>query len=32
MSEPTIDRDPFEVVAASFLQRYRAGERPSVEE
>ena len=32
MSEPTIDRDPFEVVAESFLARYRAGERPSVEE
>ncbi len=30
MSEPTVDRDPFEVVAESFLARYRAGERPSV--
>jgi WD40 repeat protein/serine/threonine protein kinase len=32
MSEPTIDRDPFELVAESFLARYRAGERPGVEE
>ena len=32
MSEPTSDRDPFEVVAESFLARYRAGERPSIEE
>ncbi|WP_165230636.1 WD40 repeat domain-containing serine/threonine protein kinase [Aquisphaera insulae] len=32
MSEPTADRDPFEVIAGSFLARYRAGERPSVEE
>ena len=32
MSEPTVDRDPFEVVAASFLARFRAGERPSVAE
>ena len=32
MSEPTVDRDPFEVVAESFLARYRAGERPSIEE
>ena len=32
MSESTVDRDPFEVVAASFLARYRAGERPSIEE
>jgi eukaryotic-like serine/threonine-protein kinase len=32
MSEPTVDRDPFEVVAESFLARFRAGERPSVEE
>ena len=32
MSEPTVDRDPFELVAESFLARYRAGERPSVEE
>ena len=28
MSEPTVDRDPFEVVAESFLARFRAGERP----
>ena len=32
MSEPTADRDPFEVVAESFLARYRAGERPSIAE
>ena len=32
MSEPTVDRDPFEVVAGSFLARFRAGQRPSVEE
>ena len=32
MSEPTSDRDPFELVAESFLARYRAGERPSIEE
>jgi len=32
MSEPTVDRDPFEVVAESFLARFRAGERPSVAE
>jgi serine/threonine-protein kinase len=32
MSEPTVDRDPFEVVAASFLARYRAGQRPGIEE
>ncbi len=30
MSEPAIERDPFEVVAESFLARYRVGERPSV--
>ena len=30
MSEPSIERDPFEMVAESFLARYRAGERPSV--
>jgi hypothetical protein len=32
MSEPSVDRDPFEVVAESFLARFRAGERPGVEE
>jgi WD40 repeat protein len=32
MSEPNVDRDPFEVVAESFLARYRAGERPGIEE
>src|SRR5262249_20819061 len=32
MSEPRVDRDPFEVVAESFLARFRAGERPGVEE
>ena len=32
MSDGSGDLDPFEVVAASFVARYRAGERPSVEE
>jgi WD40 repeat protein len=32
MSEPAPDRDPFERVADSFLARYRAGERPSIDE
>src|SRR5262249_28831843 len=32
MSEPTVDRDPFEVVAESFLARFRAGERPIIED
>jgi WD40 repeat protein len=32
MSEPSVDRDPFEVIAESFLARFRAGERPSVAE
>jgi len=32
MSEPTVDRDPFEGVAESFLARFRAGERPSIAE
>jgi WD40 repeat protein/serine/threonine protein kinase len=32
MNDPTCDRDPFEVVAESFLERYRAGERPSIED
>ena len=32
MNEPTADRDPFEVIAASFLARYRAGQRPSIED
>src|SRR3954453_7554138 len=32
MSEPTSDRDPWELVAESFLARYRAGQRPSIEE
>jgi serine/threonine protein kinase len=27
-----IDRDPIEVMAESFLERYRRGERPSIEE
>ena len=30
MSEPSIGRDPFEVLAEEFLARYRAGERPSI--
>src|SRR5262245_65964660 len=32
MSEPPLDRDPFEGVAESFLARFRAGERPSIAE
>ncbi|WP_165229604.1 serine/threonine-protein kinase [Aquisphaera insulae] len=32
MSDATSDCDPFEIVAESFLERYRAGERPSIEE
>ena len=32
LAEPAVDRDPFEVVAESFLARFRAGERPSIEE
>ncbi len=32
MSDPSADRDPFEVVAESFLARFRAGHRPSIEE
>ena len=32
MSEPTVDRDPFEVVAESFLARFRAGQRPSIDD
>ena len=32
MNEPTVDRDPFEVIAESFLARFRAGERPSIED
>ncbi|MDG3002391.1 serine/threonine-protein kinase [Paludisphaera mucosa] len=32
MSEPHLDRDPFEAVAESFLARFRAGERPTVAE
>src|SRR4051795_6499992 len=32
MSEPTSVRDPWELVAESFLVRYRSGERPSIEE
>src|SRR6516164_924915 len=32
MSEPIIDRDLFGPVAESFLARYRADERPSIEE
>jgi serine/threonine protein kinase/WD40 repeat protein len=32
MSEESSDLDPFEVLAESFLARYRAGERPSVDE
>ena len=32
ITEPTVDRDPFEVVAESFLARFRAGERPSIED
>ncbi len=32
MSEPTVDCDPFEVVAESFRARFRSSQRPSVEE
>ncbi len=32
MSDPTVDRDPFELVAESFLARFRSGERPGIEE
>ena len=32
MSEPTSDRDSWELVAESFLARYRTGERPSIDE
>jgi serine/threonine protein kinase/WD40 repeat protein len=32
MSAANEDRDPFDAVAESFLERYRAGERPSVSE
>ncbi len=32
MTDSTSDRDPWELVAELFLARYRAGERPSVEE
>jgi hypothetical protein len=32
MGDPTVDGDPFEVIAESFLARFRAGERPGVEE
>ena len=32
MSDSTSDRDPIEVLADSFLARFRRGERPSVEE
>ncbi len=28
MNDPSLDRDPFEGVAESFLARYRAGEPP----
>jgi WD40 repeat protein/serine/threonine protein kinase/tetratricopeptide (TPR) repeat protein len=32
MSDATADRDPIEVLADSFLARFRRGERPSVED
>src|SRR5947209_8621660 len=32
MSDPTLNRDSWELVAESFLSRFRAGERPSIEE
>ncbi len=32
MSDPSVDRDPFEIVAESFLAQFRANKRPSVEE
>ena len=31
-SDSSSDRDPFEGLADSFLARFRAGERPSIEE
>jgi eukaryotic-like serine/threonine-protein kinase len=32
MIDPSLDRDPFELVAESFLARFRNGERPSIDE
>jgi hypothetical protein len=32
MSESIADRDPIELLADSFLARYRRGERPSIED
>src|SRR6516225_8984773 len=32
MSESTADRDPIEMLADSFLARFRRGERPSIED
>ena len=32
LAEPAVDRDPIEIVAESFLARFRAGERPSIED
>jgi eukaryotic-like serine/threonine-protein kinase len=32
MSDMTADRDPFEVVAESFLARFRSGELPSIDD
>src|SRR5690242_2678589 len=32
MSDSSADRDPIEMLAASFLARFRRGERPSIEE
>src|SRR5262249_51948068 len=32
MSDSSADRDPIEMLAASFLERFRRGERPSIEE
>ena len=32
MSDSTADRDPIEMLADSFLDRFRRGERPSIEE
>ena len=32
LAEPAVDRDDFEVVAESFLARFRAGQRPSIDD
>jgi len=32
MADPTVDRDPVEMLAADFMDRLRAGKHPSIEE